>query len=90
MTVSDLIAKLSFYPPDARVTLLDPEKRWLLPIEIKHLSADDFNCGFDFIAVTADSASDEIEGMANYGVGPASPSSERGEDGHPKIQQREA
>jgi hypothetical protein len=34
MTVSELISKLSFYPPETRVTLLDPDKRWLLSIEI--------------------------------------------------------
>ncbi|HET6158343.1 MAG TPA: hypothetical protein VFE34_08370 [Dongiaceae bacterium] len=65
MTVFDLISKLSSYPADARVTLLYPDKRWLLPIEITHLSADRTNCGMDFIAITADGASDEIEGMAN-------------------------
>jgi hypothetical protein len=65
VTVSDLIAKLSSYPANARVTLLDPDKRWLLPIEITHLSADGSNCGVDFIALTADSTSDEIEGIAN-------------------------
>jgi hypothetical protein len=63
MTVSDLIAKLSSYPADARVTLLDPDKRWLLPIEITHLSADNSSCGVDFIAISTDSESDEIEGM---------------------------
>jgi len=30
MTVSDLIATLSSYPADARVTLLYPDKQWLL------------------------------------------------------------
>ena len=67
MTVSDLIAKLSSYPADARVTLVDPEKGWLLPIEITHLSADGYNREVDFIAITADSASDEIEGLVNCG-----------------------
>ena len=65
MTVSDLIAKLSSYPADARVTLLYPDKQWLLPIEITHLSADGSNREVDFIAITADSASDEIEGLAS-------------------------
>jgi hypothetical protein len=65
MTVSDLIAKLSSYPADARVTLLYPDKQWLLPIENTHLSADGSNREVDFIAITADSASDEIEGLAN-------------------------
>ena len=64
MTVSDLIAKLSCYPLDARVTLLDPDRRWLLPIEIVHLSADGVNREVEFIAITADSFSDEIEGLA--------------------------
>jgi hypothetical protein len=54
MTVSDLIAKLSSYPADARVTLLYPDKQWLLPIEITHLSADGSNREVDFIAITAD------------------------------------
>jgi len=91
MTVSDLVAKLSAYPADVRVTLLDPEKRWLLPIEITHLSAEDSSCGVDFIAITADPASDEIEGMANYAVGLALPSSGIGDEGdYPKIQYREA
>jgi len=66
MTVSDLISKLSSYPGDARVTLLDPDKGWLLPIEITHLSADKSGCGVDFIAITADSASDEIEGLVDF------------------------
>jgi hypothetical protein len=65
MTVSDLIARLPAYPSNARVTLLDPDKRWLLPIEITRLSADGSNREADFIAITADSASDEIEGLAN-------------------------
>lgn len=63
MTVSELIAKLSAYPATARVTLLDPDKRWLLPIEIEHLSAGGSSCGVEFIAITADSASDEIGGL---------------------------
>jgi hypothetical protein len=63
MTVSDLIAKLSGYPADARVTLLEPEKGWLLPIEIARLPADGCNREVDFIAITADSTSDEIEGL---------------------------
>ena len=65
MTVSDLIAKLSRYPADARVTLLCPDKQWLLPIEITHLSADGSNREVDFIAITADSTNDEIEGLAS-------------------------
>ena len=90
MTVSDLIAKLSTYPADARVTLLDLDKRWLLPITITHLSADDSSCGVDLIAVTADSASDEIEGIANCGFGRAFPVTDTGDEGdHPKIQHRE-
>ena len=64
MTVSDLITKLSSYPADAHVTLLYPDRRWLLPIEITHLSADGFDREVDFIAITADNASDEIEGLA--------------------------
>ena len=64
MTVSELISKLSFYPADARVTLLDPEKRWLLPIEVTEISADGSSRKVDFIAITADGASDEIEGIA--------------------------
>ena len=67
MTVSDLIAKLSSHPADARVTLLYPDKQWLLPIEITHLSADRSSCGVDFVAITANSGSDEIEGLVNCG-----------------------
>jgi hypothetical protein len=65
MTISDLIEKLSSYPATARVTWLDPDTRWLLPIEITHLSADGSNCGIESIAITADSTSDDIEGIAN-------------------------
>jgi hypothetical protein len=54
MTVSELISKLSFYPPETRVTLLDPDTRWLLPIEIKDLPAQGSNREVDFIAITAD------------------------------------
>ena len=63
MTVSELIARLYCYPADARVTLLDPDKRWLLPIEVMHLPADGSDCVVDFIAITADAASDETEGI---------------------------
>ena len=63
MTISDLITRLSSYPADARVTLLDPERRWLLPIEIKPMTADQSNCGVDLIALTAPDG-DEIEGVA--------------------------
>jgi hypothetical protein len=66
MTVADLIAKLSSYPASARVTLLDPDTGWLRPIDITQLSADGSSCGVDLIAITTDSASDEIEGVANY------------------------
>ena len=66
MTVSDLMAKLSAYPPDARVTLLDPDTGWLQSIEITQLSADGSSCGVEIIAVTANGASDEIEGVVNY------------------------
>jgi len=65
MTVSDLIAKLSCYPADARVTLLDPDKRWLLPIEITRLLARGAGRNIDFVAITADTMSDEIEGLAD-------------------------
>jgi hypothetical protein len=64
MTVSELISMLSAYPADTRVTLLDPNRRWLLPIEIMALSADEMSGEADFIAITSDSASDEIEGLA--------------------------
>ena len=64
MTVSDLIERLSAYPATARVTLLDPDRGWLLPIEITHLSADESSREVEFIAITADAASDEIEGIA--------------------------
>ncbi|HEV8390337.1 MAG TPA: hypothetical protein VGQ35_10865 [Dongiaceae bacterium] len=65
MTVSDLIARLSCYPADARVTLLDPDKGWLLPIEVTRVMADGSSREVDFVAITADSESDEIEGIAN-------------------------
>jgi hypothetical protein len=65
MTVSELISELSFYPPETRVTLLDPDKRWLLPIEIKYLPAQGPARQVDFIAITADIANDEIEGVVN-------------------------
>ena len=64
MTITDLIVKLSRYPASARVTLLDLSRRWLMPIEITALSADGMSREVDFIAITADSASDEIEGLA--------------------------
>ena len=40
MTIADLVAKLSHYPASARVTLLDPDKGWLLPIEITRLPTE--------------------------------------------------
>jgi hypothetical protein len=65
VTVADLIAKLSVYPADSRVTLLDPQRRWLLPIQITRLSAvTDAKRVVDFIAITAEGTSDEIEGIA--------------------------
>ena len=63
MTVSNLIEKLSRYPADTRVTLLDPDKGWLLPIEVEHLPADGLTRHTDFVAITADNTSDEIEGL---------------------------
>jgi len=65
MTVGDLIAKLSAYPSNARVSLLHPDRPWLLPIEITHLPAEGPDCDVDVIAITADSASDEIEGLVD-------------------------
>ena len=62
MTVSELINRLSSYPADARVTLLDTERPWLLPIDIKPMTADQSNCGVDLIAITAPNT-DEIEGI---------------------------
>ena len=47
------------------MTLLDPNKRWLLPIEITYLPAQGSDREADFVAVTADNANDEIEGVAN-------------------------
>jgi hypothetical protein len=47
------------------VTLLDPDKRWLLPIEIKYLPAQGTARAADFLVITADNANDEIEGVAN-------------------------
>jgi hypothetical protein len=69
MTVSDLIAKLARYPASARVTLLDPDKGWLLPIEVTLLPAEDSIREVDFVAITADTRSDEIEGLANKPIG---------------------
>ena len=63
MTISDLIAKLSRYPAGARVTLLDADRGWLLPIKITRLPADQCNREVEFIAITADGTSDEIEGL---------------------------
>jgi hypothetical protein len=65
MTIAQLIAKLSRYPASARVTLLDPNKPLLLPIEITLLPAEGSAREVDFIAITADGASDEIEGVVN-------------------------
>jgi hypothetical protein len=64
MTISDLIAQLSSYPLDARVTLLDSNRRWLLPIEINTISANCSSCGVDLVVITTDYDSDEIEGLA--------------------------
>lgn len=73
------------------MTLLDPDKRWLLPIGITHLSADASNCGVEFIAIAGrHSMSDEIEGIANNGIGSALRSADTGDKSdHPKIQLRE-
>ena len=65
MKVSELIEKLSRYPSDTRVTLLDPDKGWLLPIEIADLPADGLTREADFVAITSDCKSDEIEGLAD-------------------------
>jgi hypothetical protein len=65
MTVSELISMLATYPDDARVTLLDADKRWLLPIKVTPLPAGGSAREVDFIAITADGASDEIEGVVN-------------------------
>lgn len=51
MTIADMIAKLFRYPASARVTLLDPDKRWLLPIEVKHLPSEGSAREVDFIAI---------------------------------------
>lgn len=63
MTISDLISQLSCYPLDTRVTLLDADRRWLLPIEVKPLPAEQSSCGVDFVAITSDDGCDEIEGL---------------------------
>lgn len=68
MTVSELIANLSRYPANARVTLLDPCKQWLLPIELIELRADGATREVDFVAITADTMSDEIEGIVRPGA----------------------
>lgn len=66
MTVADLIATLSAYPSDARVALLDQERRWLLPIQVMQVSATtDVSRELSFVAITADRASDELEGIAH-------------------------
>jgi hypothetical protein len=62
VTVSELINHLSSYPADARVTLLDAERQWLLPIEIKPMKAEQSNCGVDLVAIMAPDT-DEIEGL---------------------------
>jgi hypothetical protein len=71
VTVGDLIAKLSSYPADARVTLLDSDRGWLLPIENAHLAADGAREN-DFVATTSDVSSDEIEGLVAMGPRTAS------------------
>jgi hypothetical protein len=63
MTISDLITQLSAYPADARVTLLDADRRWLLPIQVKSLPAYQSSCGTDFVAITSADDCDEIEGL---------------------------
>ena len=63
MTVSELISMLSTYPADTRVTLLNPDRRWLLPIEVKLLPADQSSCSIDFVAITSADDCDEIEGL---------------------------
>jgi hypothetical protein len=40
MTIADLLAKLAVYPADARVTLLDPDRGWMLPIHVVHLPVE--------------------------------------------------
>ena len=84
MTIADLIAKLSRYPASARVTLLDPDKRWLLPIEVTHLPSEGSAREIDFIAITSDSASDEIEGVVN---GPRWPGGIVASAGWPSLKQ---
>jgi len=63
MTVRDLMEQLSAYPDDVRVTLLNPDNGWLLPIEIRRLPASGCTRNVEFIAITTDPASDEIEGL---------------------------
>jgi hypothetical protein len=65
MTVSELISMLATYPAETRVTLLDPDKQWLLPIKVTPQPADGSVRDVDFIAITADATSDEIEGLVN-------------------------
>jgi hypothetical protein len=67
MTVCELVSMLSAYPAETRVTLLDPDKLWLLPIEITYLPAQGSAREVDFVAITADRASDEIEGLVSRG-----------------------
>ena len=66
--LSELISALSNYPDDARVTLLDPDKRWLLPIEVKTLPAAYSSCGVEFVAITSADDCDEIESIFRAGA----------------------
>ena len=56
---------LATYPAETRVTLLDPDKWWLLPIKVTPLPADGSAREVDLIAITTDGTSDEIEGLVN-------------------------
>ena len=59
MKVSELIESCLGTPSDTKVTLLDPDKGWLLPIEIADLPADGLTREADFVAITSDCKSDE-------------------------------
>ena len=55
MTISELIDKLSTYPPNMRVTLLDADTRSLKPIRFTRLDRDlRYDRHADFLCLTCD------------------------------------
>lgn len=52
MTVARLIELLRNYPPDMRVTLLDPDTDYLLPIHVVKIPASIDTNGVEFVTIT--------------------------------------